>query len=226
MTIAHVCDTHIGRFTDDAMLRRVTETANGLDADLLLFAGDLIDVALADLGPAIEFAKTLRGRHGVFFCQGNHDLIEDASNNTHLFETRTRDAGLPMLFDESATVRVRGRPVQILGGRWNRKAGERSESTRRLMRQVDPAAFSIFLSHHPHCWDDSIAPLTLSGHTHGGQLMFNERVGAGPILFRYWSGLYRRDNQALVVCNGAGNWFPLRTNAPAEIMHLTLRAIG
>jgi predicted MPP superfamily phosphohydrolase len=93
------------------------------------------------------------------------------------------------------------------------------------MQKVDPDAFSILLTHHPHCWDESIVPLTLSGHTHGGQLMLNERIGAGPILFRYWSGLYQRGDQKLVVCNGVGNWFPLRTHAPAEIIHLTLRSM-
>jgi predicted MPP superfamily phosphohydrolase len=41
-------------------------------------------------------------------------------------------------------------------------------------------------------------------------------------MFRYWSGLYRRGGSSLVVSNGAGNWFPLRTSAPAEIIHLTL----
>ncbi|HEY2107112.1 MAG TPA: hypothetical protein VGH29_15040, partial [Candidatus Binataceae bacterium] len=65
-------------------------------------------------------------------------------------------------------------------------------------------------------------PLTLSGHTHGGQLMWNERAGFGPALFRYWSGLYTRGASKLIVSNGVGNWFPLRTNAPAEIVHLTL----
>jgi uncharacterized protein len=226
MTIAHVCDTHIGRFTDDAMLRHVAETTNNLNADLTLFVGDLIDVALADLGPAIDFAKRLRGRYGVLFCEGNHDLIEDATNYTNIFETATRNAGLPMLFDDTAIVQVRGQPVQILGGRWNRNQKTRAQSTHQLMQRVDPNVFSIFLSHHPHCWDFSTTPLTLAGHTHGGQLMLNERVGVGPIVFRYWSGLYRRGDQALVVCNGVGNWFPLRTSAPAEIMHLTLRAIG
>jgi predicted MPP superfamily phosphohydrolase len=54
--------------------------------------------------------------------------------------------------------------------------------------------------------------------------MLNDSVGGGPALFRYWSGLYRRDNAALVVSNGVGNWFPLRVNAPAEIIHLTLRS--
>jgi uncharacterized protein len=42
-------------------------------------------------------------------------------------------------------------------------------------------------------------------------------------MFRYWSGLYRSGASQLVVSNGVGNWFPLRVNAPAEIIHITLR---
>ena len=57
--------------------------------------------------------------------------------------------------------------------------------------------------------------------------MLSDTVGFGPLLYRYGSGLYRKpgpDAAALVVSNGVGNWFPLRTGAPAEIIHLTLRS--
>jgi predicted MPP superfamily phosphohydrolase len=62
--------------------------------------------------------------------------------------------------------------------------------------------------------------------------MVTERMGFGPMLFRYWSGLYTRPGavareEFLVVSNGIGNWFPLRTRAPAEIIHITLkRTVG
>jgi predicted MPP superfamily phosphohydrolase len=96
---------------------------------------------------------------------------------------------------------------------------------RDLLAQRDGGAVPIVLAHHPHAVDYAIdVPLTLAGHTHGGQLMLTENMGFGPAMFRYWSGLYRRDDRALVVSNGVGNWFPLRTRAPAEIIHLTLRA--
>src|SRR5690606_267402 len=100
---------------------------------------------------------------------------------------------------------------------------------RQLAGQVAPDAFPILLAHHPHAFDAAAAagiPLTVSGHTHGGQLMLSEGVGFGPLMYRYWSGLYRNpahNEAALVVSNGVGNWFPLRTRAPAEIIHLTLR---
>ena len=53
--------------------------------------------------------------------------------------------------------------------------------------------------------------------------MLNERLGAGPAMFRYWTGLYEKGDHKLIVSNGVGNWFPLRINAPAEIVHITLR---
>jgi predicted MPP superfamily phosphohydrolase len=52
--------------------------------------------------------------------------------------------------------------------------------------------------------------------------MLNERLGFGPAMYRYWSGLYQKENRSLIVSNGTGNWFPLRVHAPAEIVHLTL----
>src|SRR6202011_4506625 len=139
--------------------------------------------------------------------------------------------GIPFLLDESMIVDVRGTQMQLLGLSWTRVRGEGrdaaiSAAVRKLLEQRDTDAFPILMAHHPHAFDaaaDSGLPLTLSGHTHGGQLMLNEQLGFGPALFRYWSGLYTRGRSKLIVSNGVGNWFPLRVNAPAEIVHLTLR---
>ena len=105
------------------------------------------------------------------------------------------------------------------------RCGNRSVSAA-LLRQRQADAFPILLEHHPHAFDaaaESGIPLTLYGHTHGGQLMLNEQLGFGPAMFRYWSGFYRRGTSQLIVSNGVGNWFPVRMNAPAEIVHLTLK---
>jgi predicted MPP superfamily phosphohydrolase len=134
---------------------------------------------------------------------------------------------------------MRGVPVQILGLRWGfvgprddpmRRPSSSDEAIARSMQQLLPQrrldAFPILLAHHPHAFDlaaDAEIPLTLSGHTHGGQLNLTSQLGFGKWMYRYWSGLYRKDDSALVVSNGAGNWFPLRVNAPAEIVHITLK---
>jgi predicted MPP superfamily phosphohydrolase len=233
LTVAHVSDTHIGRFTHSGILPRIVEATNQLRADLVIFTGDLIDMSLADLPTGIDFLNKLDPRHGMAAIEGNHDLFIDPDE----FERRTQSASLPMLFDDTATLRVRGYPIQFLGTRWGRKTdwprrhssnSVIRDSVQRISALADPDAFQILLAHHPHAFDTAIEqkiPLTLSGHTHGGQLMLNENFGAGSIMYKYWSGLYQKRDSSLVVSNGTGNWFPLRINAPAEIVHITLRRI-
>lgn len=227
MTIAQVSDVHVGRFTKGEVLEKTVRLVNEMQADLVLLTGDLINDALADLDTGLELARRMEARFGLAIIEGNHDLIE----NPREFETRVRASGIPFLLDESMIVDVRGVSVQLLGLSWTRVYGEGRDAAigtavRKLLEQREADAFPILMAHHPHAFDaavDAQLPLTLSGHTHGGQLMLNEQLGFGPAMFRYWSGLYRKDRSQLIVSNGVGNWFPLRANAPAEIVHLTLR---
>ena len=227
ITIAQVSDIHVGRFTKGEVLQKTVRLVDEMRADLVLLTGDLINDALADLNTGLEIARQMESRFGVAIIEGNHDLIE----NPREFETRVKASGIPFLLDESTTVNVRGFPVQLLGLRWTRVHGEGRDAAigaevKKLLEQRTTDAFPILLAHHPHAFDaaaEAQLPLTLSGHTHGGQLMVNEQLGFGPAMFRYWSGLYERGPSKLIVSNGVGNWFPLRVNAPAEIVHLTLR---
>jgi uncharacterized protein len=227
ITIAQVSDMHVGRFTNGEVLQKMVRTVNEMRADLVLLTGDLINDALADLDTGLELTRALEARFGLAIVEGNHDLIEDPAE----FERRVRASGIPFLLDESTVIDVRGISVQLLGLRWTRVHGEGRDAAigsevRKLLDQRVVDAFPILMAHHPHAFDaaaEAGLPLTLSGHTHGGQLMLNEQLGFGPALFRYWSGLYTRGQSKLIVSNGVGNWFPLRVNAPAEIVHLTLR---
>src|SRR6267378_2465499 len=225
--IAQVSDMHVGRFTKGEVLKKMVRMVNEMRADLVLLTGDLINDALADLDTGLELTRALEARFGLAIIEGNHDLIENPSE----FERRVKASGIPFLLDQSAIVTVNGSPVQLLGLSWTRVAGPKRDAAiasavNKLLEQREPNAFPILMAHHPHAFDaaaEAGLPLTLSGHTHGGQLMLNEQLGFGPAMFRYWSGLYRRGQSQLIVSNGVGNWFPLRVNAPAEIVHLTLR---
>ena len=226
LTIAQVSDMHVGRFTSGQVLQEMVRAVNELRADLVLLTGDLINDALADLDRALGLAGRMQGRFGKFLIEGNHDLIENGTE----FERRVKASRIPFLLDESAIVSVRGAPVQLLGLSWTRAHENRdqaiAQSVNKLLEQRQENVFPILLAHHPHAFDaaaEARIPLTLSGHTHGGQLMLNEQLGFGPALFRYWSGLYTRGESKLIVSNGVGNWFPIRANAPAEIVHITLR---
>jgi predicted MPP superfamily phosphohydrolase len=234
MTIAHVSDVHVGRFTHGPILDRIVAATNDLNADLVLLTGDLINDSLGYLDEALNLVKRFNPHRGIAMCEGNHDLLESRAE----FERRTRASSVPLLINETMTVRVRNEPIQLLGLRWGRatpggtrRENKGDEAIRSSMDAVLPQlrgdAFPILLAHHPHAFDVAAAagiPLTFAGHTHGGQLMLTESIGFGPQMFRYWSGAYRKpDGASLVVSNGVGNWFPLRVNAPAEIVHITLR---
>jgi predicted MPP superfamily phosphohydrolase len=234
LTIAHVSDTHVGGFTRGTVLDKIVEETNKLNADLVLFTGDLINHALSDLPGAVDMLLKVRYREAMFICEGNHDLIQ----NRFAFEEYARDRRLPILINECATINIREKAIQVLGLRWggpgarSPRAREHSDiliaqSMEVLASQLRRDAFPILLAHHPHAFDpasDLRIPLTLSGHTHGGQLMLTDHFGFGPAMYRYWSGLYEKQESKLLVSNGVGNWFPLRINAPAEILHLTLRS--
>jgi predicted MPP superfamily phosphohydrolase len=235
LTIAQVSDIHVGRFTEEPVVTKIVEATNALRADLVLLTGDLINHALADLPAGLDAVKRMDARFGIYMIEGNHDLFESRAK----FERTVKETGVPLLLNESATLSIRGQAVQLLGLKWgsaNSNGSINSPSQRGdaaiadsmgvLMKQLQPGAFPILMAHHPHAFDlaaQAGIPLTLAGHTHGGQLMASPQVGFGPLMFRYWSGLYAKDESKLIVSNGVGNWFPLRINAPAEIVKITLR---
>jgi len=232
LRIAHVSDIHIGKFSDDALLRAVVEKTNALKPDLICYTGDLIDYDLADIPAGLAALRKWDPRFGLCLCEGNHDLMTSRPG----FEDQVTRAGFPMPINGSHSVTVRGQEIQLLGLRWggadqrDQNIGNSDEdiasSVRDVVRQINPGAFPILLAHHPHAFDyigDANVPLTLAGHTHGGQIVFGP-IAPAALRFRYISGLYRHPNgRQLFVSNGVGNWFPLRIGAPAEIVDITLR---
>lgn len=221
-TITQISDLHVGRWASDSFLQEVTEVTNQLKADVVLFTGDLIDISSAELPRAAAVIPKWRARHGTYLIEGNHDLIE----NPLAFYAQMQTFGPRFLRGSSALLDHDGHRLQLLGLPWNRNEAAMAADVKALADARDPMAYPILLAHHPHAFDHAAAaglPLTLSGHTHGGQLGLSPNLNAGQLMFRYVSGLYEKGASKLVVSNGTGNWFPLRVNAPAEIVHLTLR---
>jgi len=82
------------------------------------------------------------------------------------------------------------------------------------------------LQHDPTAWRKHILPnckaqLTLSGHTHGGQISL---FGWTPISLTYdeWGGWYHEGDRTLFVSTGVGGVVPFRFNLEGEICVITL----
>lgn len=219
--IAHVSDLHVGHWATDAFLDDVTEATNALNADVVLFTGDLIDLSIADLPRAIAVARQWQARHGMFMIEGNHDLIDDPQG----YWNGIRASGLRFLRNSTFTLDHGGTPVQLLGTAWAHSPELIAQDVRSVAAWRDVKAFPILLAHHPHSFDaaaEARLPLTLSGHTHGGQLGLGQGLSVGNLMYKYVSGVYEKPGAKLLVSNGTGNWFPLRVNAPAEIIEIEL----
>ncbi len=233
LTITHISDLHVGRLYRPHMLRRLVDEANRLDSDIVVVTGDIIDNSNDLLPPTLDALGRLSHRHGIFLSIGNHDMIDDRATFIRLVRER-----FPLLINQRRTLSIGGERLTIAGldFAWrdgsNGRAPGYQDFVQSMMAGYHPDAYGpiIALSHHPHAFDLLAAagvPLTLSGHTHGGQLMLTppgERpeVGIGRLLFRYISGFYHHGESSLFVNSGVGNWFPLRIHAPAEIVQIQL----
>ena len=242
VTICQLTDLHAGNFFPTDAIPRIADAANALKTDLVVFTGDLIDRGLLDRIPdGMRLIDNLDRRHGFAMIEGNHDV----QSSPHGFQREMRGRHLPFLLDGQLAFRIPGRPtaVQFLGISWGdgnldldtpmnsnplgqQRAKGMAASVQRVaaLRRAD--AFPILLAHHPHAFDPAVEaglPLTLAGHSHGGQVMLTPRIGIGPLRFRYWAGEHERNGCHMIISNGLGSWFPLRVNAPAEILHITLR---
>ncbi len=212
MTIAHLTDMHIGKFTRPGVLPAIADQVNRLNADFVMVTGDIIDISLSDLPAGIDMLRRIDPRNGMFICEGNHDLMEDGA----IFEERMRASGLPFLADETRHLTFRDRDLQFLGVRWTKTDPQRSASVLRLKPLLDPDAFPILLAHHPHAFDAAASigiPLTLSGHTHGGQLMLTKNIARAPRFLNTGRGSIEKEKT---------HWWSQMVSAPGFHCALTL----
>lgn len=100
---------------------------------------------------------------------------------------------------------------------------------------IEPAAFNILLSHNPDVFPIAAAkgfPLTLAGHTHGGQVrveILHQDLNVARFFTPYVDGLYRLDGldrkagASIFVSRGIGTIaLPTRLGAPPEVALIKL----
>ncbi|MFE3514836.1 metallophosphoesterase [Streptomyces sp. NPDC059166] len=210
--IAVVSDIHLGPILGRAHTRRIVDTINATDPDLVAVVGDLVDGSVADLGSAAEPLARLRARHGSYFVTGNHEYFSGAAQ----WVDHVRELGLHPL--ENARVEIAGFDLAGVNDVAGESEGQGPDFARALGDR-DRSRASVLLAHQPVVIDDAVeygVGLQLSGHTHGGQLWPGNLVAelANPTV----AGLERYGDTQLYVSRGAGAWGPpVRVGAPSDI---------
>ncbi|PZQ99800.1 MAG: metallophosphoesterase [Cereibacter sphaeroides] len=228
-----------------ARLREAVEAANALQPDLIAVMGDYLadhvfvtgKVAMGEVARALA---ALKAPLGVFAVMGNHDWLADpeaqASGRGPVAYARDLSAaGVRVL--ENEAVRIGGADgLWVLGLGCQQAFGRMAEpmgveDLPATLAQVTDESPAILLAHEPDIFP-SVPPrvaLTVSGHTHGGQINFWGWTPVVPSRFgsRYVYGHIREDGRDLVVSGGLGcSGLPLRFLRRPELTLIELGGEG
>ncbi len=219
--IALVSDIHLGPLTGVEHSRRIVRSINGMNADLIAVAGDMVDGSVAELGDEAAPLAELRSRDGAYFVTGNHEYFSGAEE----WLVEVERLGMRPLQNER--LEIRGLTLAGVNDVSGGDLGAGGPDFGKALGDRDPAKPVVLLAHQPIQAFEAAkhgVDLQLSGHTHGGQMVpFNLIAGLQqPVI----SGLGEVDGTQVYVTNGAGFWGPpVRVGAPPDITLVELRAM-
>ena len=223
--ILQISDLHIGSFArHPEFIKKMVSTANSLNADLIVFTGDLINVKENEIRPFVKHLSQLKAKDGVLSIMGNHDYWDDKK----IINTE-KEMGWKMLLNDHVNIRRQEHYISVVGvEQTGRPPFEARGKLGKAIVNVQDGTFKILLTHYPSHWrmevlDTTDIQLTLSGHTHGGQLKIG-CLSPARLIYREWSGIYRKHGRAIYISNGLGGRLPFRLGAWPEMNMLTLKS--
>jgi predicted MPP superfamily phosphohydrolase len=209
-----ISDIHAGIFLKPETLWKTIRALMEVKPDLVAIAGDLVTGHTSEATRILDALAPLSAAPlGAWFCFGNHDYF---GGDPEELRANLAAIGIHTLKNESVELHHRGGSF-ILGGiddlifgkpDWNALA-------------AGYGAPHLLLSHNPdHFYQAETlgVALTLSGHTHGGQIRFPN----GPAIIRQSrycldEGVYAYRSSLLVVTRGLGSIvLPYRWGADPE----------
>jgi predicted MPP superfamily phosphohydrolase len=232
LTLLQLSDLHLGIARDlgdlDRFLARVA--AGPIRPDLIVLTGDVAD-DLGQLAPALRLVAGFGARLGAVACLGNHEYLRQIELARPIYDR----SPVPLLVDAGLVLRDPARGgARIYVAGIDDPVSVEDDVRPTLRRSVDRAArdapsdaLRVLLAHRPEAFvpaSEASFDLTLSGHTHGGQIGFNGKSAFEPLWpDGYLWGRYARGGALLYTTSGFGNWFPFRVGCPAEAPLLRLR---
>ncbi|MDM7923208.1 MAG: metallophosphoesterase [Pyrinomonadaceae bacterium] len=240
--IVALSDIHAGsNGVDNAKLRRVVETVNSLDADLVVMLGDFVATTrdrksvLVPMSEITENLKGMRARYGVFAVLGNHD----GWHGDDAVASGLEKAGYRVLQNQIVTIERNGERLRIFGMKDHLQLNSWYTFDMMVKHTVAQAGGDgkfLVLEHSPDMFDvmhyykslgDDFG-LMIAGHTHGGQIwlpVIGSPIVPSSLGQRYNRGHIREKGRDLFVTTGIGTTLlPFRFMMPPEIAVITVRS--
>jgi uncharacterized protein len=210
--IVQLSDIHLGSVSA-GYLQRVIDETNALMPDMILITGDLVDNHNKTTQKAIGMLSGLSAP--VLFVNGNHEYYAGKAKVNESIEK----AGVKILSNEWAQYCS----FIVAGIEYSDNQDDLEGFIKSL--KTDESQYCILMSHGPVNPETVVKygiDLTLTGHTHGGQIFpFNLVVKwAHPHL----TGLHKYNGSYIYGTSGTGTWGPrMRLGTRSEIVLVKIR---
>jgi len=246
LRVAVLSDFHSCRpFMDARRIRAICARANSLRPDIVLLLGDYASgptfsrpLPLSEWAGALAELSAPLGVHAVL---GNHDYEgigrEAARRGPVPIEFALRSAGISVYINDAVRLETGGDGFWLAGLGSQRAFHRHGQSHDLPDLGIDDLAKTLapvssdepvlLMAHEPDIFPDVPArvALTLSGHTHGGQVKLLGRTPVVPSRYgdRYVYGHITEEGRHLIVTSGLGysNW-PIRFATRTEIVLVEL----
>ncbi len=218
--IVQFSDAHLGTWGNDtSFVSTLVDRINSMQPDLIVFTGDIVNRETSEMEPFLRVLSRLHARDGVYSVLGNHDYGDymkwrfpsEKDSNNALMAMWQKQIGWNLLNNDSRFITHNGDSIVLLGvENWGEppfhQYGRLTDAypmNRDSVNNLNDGRFKILLSHNPEHWNREVSKMTnvdvtLSGHTHAMQMMFNIfGYEWSPSKWRYthWRGLYERTNE-------------------------------
>ncbi len=216
LRMLQISDIHMGPFFSANDLRRVVDASNELHPDIAFVTGDLITTHEDPLDLCISELTRLRSGSGIWGCLGNHEFYAKLESYT---KRKAADYGIEFLREEARLLRFGNSRLNLVGVDY--RPWQKLVEAEGL---IEPGEFNLLLAHTPEVFPYAAKKgfdLTLSGHTHGGQInldVLGTNFNVADLHTPYSKGLYRLPGSVIYVNSGLGTiGLPVRIGAPPEI---------
>lgn len=222
LTIAQISDLHVGPHTSRRYLERVARAVRDASPELIAVTGDLIDDFPGDVDCYGQVLGSLAAPLGVYAIPGNHEVYAGWD------EVRAQLDRLPLtvLVNRAVSVTRNGSCLAVVGtgdpAFGPGTGGDAAPDIDRALAGVPPDTFTLALAHNPVLWPALAARkvgITLSGHTHWGQLAF-PRLGwsLASSFVELAMGAHTSGESLLYIHPGTGYWgLPFRLGHSAQV---------
>ena len=230
LRILHLTDLHAGPLVRKTTLLRWRTLAERERPDVVIITGDFVDSQPDEMTAIEEAFGSFSAPLGRFAILGNHDYFTDPRPIWKSLERM----GFQCLENAHALIERNDSHIVVFGlqdpmarnGQFRGLRFGPGPMPRDVALRMPQSCWRLALCHRPSNWNLALeagAHLTLSGHTHGGQINLVPGVSSAKLMGRFTSGIYREGHRLLFVNRGLGVvGLPMRVGAPPEISLLTL----